>query len=374
MVTSYLPFHKRKENRVVQMKMHCLPVPKTEGSTVMKRELIMQRTTWIQSSPLRRMLVLLISICTLLTTIAAQQPDTLIKKLDSLQLKKDSIGAPQINNIEKEAYNKDTKLTPASYFILIGSDLKQAFTKPFHMKKKEWLIAGGFIVLETGLSFLDEPIQTQALSLRNNSKAVRDISSYVTRFGGAYEIYTLLALGGYGLAFKKTKLVTTTLLATQAYITGEAVVVFTKFITGRQRPDYYISATSKPDPSFHGPFSGSRDVFGTKLNSSFPSGHTTVAFAAATVFAMEYKDKPLIPILSYTVASLIGISRIVEDRHWFSDVVCGAVLGYFSGKLVVNNYHRYAKLKAPLQKKNTTVFSLDYQHGIVMPRVVYAFR
>lgn len=303
-----------------------------------------------------------------------QQVDTLIKKLDSLQLKKDSIGKPQLNNITPEAYNEDTKLTPSSYFILIGSDLKQAFTKPFHMKKKDWLNAGGFVVLELGLSLADESIQSNALQLRTNSKTVRDISNYVTQFGGLYEVYTLVGLGTYGFIFKKNKLVTTTFLATQAYITGEAITGVVKFITGRQRPDYYITTTSNPDPSFHGPFSGVKDFSGNKINSSFPSGHTTVAFAAATVFAMEYKDKPLIPILSYTAATLIGLSRITENRHWFTDVLAGAVLGFFTGKQVSDNYHRYAKLKAPAQKKNTVVFNLDYRFGKPMPGIIYKFR
>ena len=303
----------------------------------------------------------------------AQQPDTLIKKLDSLHLKTDSAGK-QLNNTEPAAYNEDTKLTVPAYFTLVLSDLKQAFTKPFHMKKKDWIKVGEFVAVETALSFVDEAIQSNALDLRNRSKPVRDINSFVTNFGGAYEVYTLVALGSYGFTFKKTKLVTTTFLATQAYLTGAAVEGVVKLISGRQRPDFYEPGTLQVDPAFRGPLYQGRDVYGNKLNSSFPSGHTTVAFAAATVFAMEYKDKPLIPILSYTAATIIGLSRIVENRHWFSDVVAGAALGYLTGRQVVNNYHRYAKLKSPLQKKNTVVFNLDYHFGRVMPGVVYKFR
>jgi hypothetical protein len=144
--------------------------------------------------------------------IFAQQADTLIKKLDSLHLKTDSAGK-QLNNITPTAYNENTKLTPSSYLILLGSDLKQAFTKPFHMKKKDWINAGGFILLEVGLSYTDETIQSNILTLRNNSKPLRGISSYVTQFGGSYEVYTLLAMSSYGFVFKKIKLVTTTFLA-----------------------------------------------------------------------------------------------------------------------------------------------------------------
>jgi hypothetical protein len=89
---------------------------------------------------------------------------------------------------------------------------------------------------------------------------------------------------------------------------------------------------------------------------------------------MEYKDHPLIPIIAYSAATLIGLSRMVENRHWFSDVVAGAFLGYFTGKQVVNNYHRYAKLKEPLQKKNGVVFNLDYELGHLMPGLLYTFK
>jgi membrane-associated phospholipid phosphatase len=87
----------------------------------------------------------------------------------------------------------------------------------------------------------------------------------------------------------------------------------------------------------------------------FLRGHTTLAFAAATVYAMEYRNKPLIPVLAYTAASLIGLSRITENKHWATDVVAGAALGYLSGRQVVNNYHRYAKLKAPQQKHHSVL-------------------
>ena len=66
-----------------------------------------------------------------------QVKDTLIRKLDSLSIKADSAGK-QINNTSADAYNQETQLTFKSYFQLLGSNLKQDFTKPFHMKKRDW--------------------------------------------------------------------------------------------------------------------------------------------------------------------------------------------------------------------------------------------
>lgn len=301
------------------------------------------------------------------------QKDSLSNKLDSLSRQKDSAGK-QINNIAPNAYNQSTKLTLNSYFILLGSDLKQEFTKPFHMTKKDWGNFGKFAAVTVALSFADEPVQQAALKLRNRNTEVNNISKYVTNFGGLYEAYTLAGLGAYGLIFKNEKMKTTTLLATQAYITAGALGSVLKFLSGRTRPSFY-GAGVEAEPRFLGPFSKTaKDANGNKVYSSFPSGHTTVAFAAATVFASEYRDKPIVPIIAYSAATLIGISRITENKHWATDVFVGAAVGYLAGKNVVNNYHRFAKLKAPNQAKNSVSFNLNYSYGHWEPGLVYKFK
>ena len=168
----------------------------------------------------------------------SQQKDTLINKLDSLNKKTDSAGK-QVNNISPKAYNESTKLTFNSYFTLLGSDLKQEFTKPFHMNGKDWGRLGKFAVVAGALAFADEPIQKGAVKLRTNSPGLNNVSKYITNFGGLYEGYTLAAFGAYGIIFKSEKMKTTTLLATQAYITGGALSGVLKFITGRTRPSFY---------------------------------------------------------------------------------------------------------------------------------------
>jgi membrane-associated phospholipid phosphatase len=304
---------------------------------------------------------------------SSQQKDTLINKLDSLNRKTDSAGN-QVNNISSKAYNESTKLTFNSYFTLLGSDLKQDFTKPFRMKRRDWGRLGAFAIVAGALSFEDESIQKAALKLRAHNPGLNNVSKYITNFGGIYEAYTLAAFGAYGIIFKNQKMKTTTLLATQAYITGSALESVLKFVSGRTRPSYY-DPNVEAEPTFLGPFSKrSKDARGKKVYSSFPSGHTTVAFAAATVFALEYKDHLVVPIIAYSAASLIGLSRITENKHWSTDVLVGAALGFLAGKQVVNNYHRYAKLKAPKQKKNTVSFNLQYYSGHIVPGMIYKFR
>jgi membrane-associated phospholipid phosphatase len=303
--------------------------------------------------------------------VHAQQPDTLIHKLDSLQIKADSAG--QINNINPEAYNKNTRITFPGYFVLLGSDFKQQITAPFHLTGHTAIKTGGFAAAVAALTLLDEPIQQTALQTRNNN-TVRSVSKYITNSGGIYEAYTLAALGSYGFIFKNVKMQTTTLLATQAYLTSGTMEGIIKFIAGRQRPNYYDPAKPDAEPIFHGPFFKPPDAInGNHLSTSFPSGHTTVAFAAATVFAMEYKNTPWVPIVSYSAASLIGASRITENKHWFTDVLAGAALGYICGRQVVNNYHRYSKIRSG-KPKGTVYFNMGYSNGTLMPGLTYNFR
>jgi membrane-associated phospholipid phosphatase len=291
------------------------------------------------------------------------------KQLDSLSMETDSAKEGLWMPIKE--YNANTKINIPVYFILLGSDFKQQLAAPFHASINTWKKVGAFTLLTGALAFADVPIQKQAFRIRNNSEEVRKVSRFITNFGGPYETYTLASLAAYGLFFKNEKTLNTTLLATQAYITGGMIESIAKYLSGRQRPSYY-GVDTMGTPRFHGPISIlGRKYNGQTVSSSFPSGHTTVAFAAATVFAMEYRNKPWVPFLAYSTASLIGISRITENRHWATDVLVGAALGYLSGRQVVNNYHRYAFLKASGKKTPPVVFTFHYEFGRFMPGIVY---
>jgi hypothetical protein len=66
---------------------------------------------------------------------------------------------------------------------------------------------------------------------------------------------------------------------------------------------------------------------------SFPSGHTTQAFASATLFADEFgKGRPWLQVAAYACATTVGVFRVLNNRHWANDVVAGAGLGMLSAK------------------------------------------
>lgn len=67
---------------------------------------------------------------------------------------------------------------------------------------------------------------------------------------------------------------------------------------------------------------------------SFPSGHTATAFMAATMLHKEYGHlSPWVSVGGYTVATLTGVSRQLNNRHWVSDVMVGAGIGILATEL-----------------------------------------
>ena len=78
--------------------------------------------------------------------------------------------------------------------------------------------------------------------------------------------------------------------------------------------------------------------------SSFPSGHTLIAFAAASAVTEETRrfwpnSVWVVGTAMYGGAALVGWSRMFDDKHWMSDVAVGGALGIFAGRKVVRFHH-----------------------------------
>jgi membrane-associated phospholipid phosphatase len=78
---------------------------------------------------------------------------------------------------------------------------------------------------------------------------------------------------------------------------------------------------------------------------SFPSGHSTTAFAAAAAVTAETahwwpNGKWIVGPLMFGGASMVGISRLYHNDHWASDVMAGAAIGTFAGLKVVRYNYR----------------------------------
>ena len=320
-------------------------------------------------------LSLLVLLYTLPQLLVAQKPDSLGTKLDSLKKQSDTLG--QKNYTEPALYNERTKITPRVFGQLLLDDFKQQALSPFQPAKHAFIRDAALVGVAVGFAFLDKPIQRWAVTFRNNNEWSAKPSKTLTNLGAQFEIIPLAAIATTGFIFKNEKLRVTTALAFQSYITATFWSTLFKELSGRNRPVNFDPNSELNSARFHGPF--------YKLpysdNSAFPSGHTALAFAAATVYAKEYKDIPLVPVISYGIATLIGFSRITENRHWATDVIGGGLLGFACGTQVVNNYHRYARLKRhegmlkKEDKKAQISFKMDYSpFSGLQPGLVYTFR
>lgn len=106
-----------------------------------------------------------------------------------------------------------------------------------------------------------------------------------------------------------------------------------KVVIGRARPKAEVGNSMFAPLSFKG------------LNTSFPSGHTALAFTLSTVLA-EYKGNAWWKGGWYGFAVIASAARVYNDEHWLSDIVAGACIGHFVGTFVA----RQVKLEA----KNAT--------------------
>ena len=70
-------------------------------------------------------------------------------------------------------------------------------------------------------------------------------------------------------------------------------------------------------------------------DASFPSGHTSTAFATATTLSLQFK-KWYIVVPAYTWAASVGYSRMYLGEHYPTDVLAGAIIG--TGSAILSNW------------------------------------
>ena len=158
----------------------------------------------------------------------------------------------------------------------------------------------------------------------NKSEGATDFFNFINDFGDSKKL--LAAYGGLyftGWVLKKPKLRLTTIEMFAAYGISGLITSGVKQVTGRARP--YLK---KEQYYFIGPKADRHRYF------SFPSGHATISFSTATVLAQHTENKWLKAGL-YSFAGAISTGRMYKNQHWFTDVLTGSLIGYFTGKIVV---------------------------------------
>jgi membrane-associated phospholipid phosphatase len=196
------------------------------------------------------------------------------------------------------------------------------------------LIGYGLIGIESDqIKNFNSEVQEEVTEHIDDKVTIDDFAQYAP----AATVYALNAFGDKG----KNNLRDRSIIFASSYLMMSVTVLALKSTTKVERPD------------------GSS-------NNSFPSGHTATAFAGAEFLWQEYKDKSIwYGISGYLVAAGTGAFRIVNNRHWFTDVAAGAGIGILSTKAAYWMYpflNKKVFTKKEKENKGTTLI-LPYYNG-----------
>ena len=229
-----------------------------------------------------------------------------------------------------------------NYVSRFFKDEGEIWTAPFHLDLKAALLFGTFLAGTGILIANDEGIYENFKLYQGRHSWVDKVSPKVTLLGdwgidcGIAGLFLLS-----GLAFRDQKARDTGLMALETLLHTGFLVQVIKHLTGRQRPK-----VEQGKDHWYGPaafFKRYSEGYFSRYD-SFASGHTISVWGLATVIAENYKNHFWVPLACYGLATAVGLSRLTEDAHWFSDVFVGAVLGYAIGKMVVRNQNRRLQL------------------------------
>lgn len=96
------------------------------------------------------------------------------------------------------------------------------------------------------------------------------------------------------------------------------VVLTEVIVNALVQPDKHLTKVPRPDD---------------RALTSFPSGHTAQAFAGAVIFCEFAQHNTWLTVSAYVSSAAVGLLRILNNRHWASDVIEGAGFGMASAKL-----------------------------------------
>ena len=206
------------------------------------------------------------------------------------------------------------------FFKNILNDQKAIWTAPMRLQRRDakWVIPSsiGFMALVTTDRISGDEIAEFDRQLKT--------SRMVSNVGSVYGLGTVAgAFYLFGRSRNNPRARETGLLSAEALVNSLIVESALKGITQRARP----MAGVERSEFFDG-------------GNSFPSGHSTQAWAVATVIANEYRDRRAVQVAAYGVASAVSVARFTGQKHYLSDVVAGSALGYAIGRYVYTTHHR----------------------------------
>ena len=212
------------------------------------------------------------------------------------------------------------------------TDIPAANDEKYKTKLPRALIVPG-VLIGYGLTTIKDN------GLYSSYEARRDVQKHL---GGAHsKVDDYLIFAPYAefaaLTLAKIKcrndLTNVSLLIFKSQVLMAAIVFPMKALTQQERPySYQLGLDGVP-----------LEQRKTNKNAfhSLPSGHTAQAFLAASIVHKEFRYKsPWYGVGAYAVASSVALFRMINDRHWQSDVIVGAGIGILSTHIVYAT-HRF---------------------------------
>ena len=215
-------------------------------------------------------------------------------------------------------------------------DQEEIFTSPFHMNRHNvwsWLLSGA---TTGGLIAVDHHIADSFANSRGQLRWAGRISN----IGATYTLIPLVAgYYGFGVWRDHAKAREIGVLGAESLLDSLIVAGVLKEVTRRNRPD-------ERNPG---------DFWGG--GTSFPSGHAIQVWSIASLVAHEYKHKPIVQVVAYSLAGIGSASRIAAQKHFASDVVVGGTMGWFIGRYVYDTHMSH----------------LAHKHSSLVPMIVPQF-
>ncbi|MBE0663367.1 MAG: phosphatase PAP2 family protein [Bacteroidales bacterium] len=218
-----------------------------------------------------------------------------------------------------------------SYF----TDLDDFLVRPLKWNRYQYISATAITAAGAGLYFYDPEVRN--FFIKKDSELLVGIDKwFLDPLGVGLWVIPVVGTMYFGGDERSAG---TALAVVKAYGYGVGTAFAMKYFLQRARPSHF-----DPPNSTH--WDG---VFGKWEYDAFPSAHSLLSFAMATVIATEYNETIWVPALCYSLATLASLSRIQHGDHWPSDVLIGAAIGFGIGKFI----HRTSK-------KPATQFKLSF--------------
>jgi hypothetical protein len=173
------------------------------------------------------------------------------------------------------------------------------------------------------------------IAIATDQSAMRDIVSHETSFNSASAnssnaiigglIATPIAIYSFGHFKDDAHAREAGILSGEAMVDGVVVEQGMKLIFWRERPTV---------DNYRGRFFQSS----AGIDSSMPSSHSVLAFAAAASIAGDYSSR-WVQVTAYSAATGVAFTRILAEQHFPSDVLVGSAAGWLIGHYVAHRHH-----------------------------------